>query len=692
MLASALFFSFSPMSAGGFEAEDEEPLITDTIRTPCVRIDKSAINVRMAQLDSQIVRTIQVDNRGSRKSVDYRMSIRFIRSLADAEGMSAQDGAYAGLLNPSETEADTVIRTMQYEHVGYLSFAYGLQDKYRPLSLATRFKADSSGFNATSVDVWFIGDYMSEGVIQVEVRAGGSSIDDAVPLATGALLFSIPEGLENGRMYSIPLARPAAIYPYEDFYVIVTYPSGQTRPQGCARNQDIKSVSGRYLLKSGDQWVDLQKMQDFSNCGWLLNVGEAIDDSTAWLVPIDSAIRTIAADTAQKISLVFRNTPQLRGVCRAEVTLLVRDTCLTQVVIPVTLHLNEAPYFLNAPKKVIIPENTVQTFEIEIFDSDNTSFTLEPVIGAKVASYRLSGRILTLTVAPLKGDAGNYNIKFRVTDTQDGSRDLDIPIYVTVLEQLVEPSGLVLSFMGGSETYTISDLFRYVNEGGLSIIVTVRDEKIIRIERPDLETIVLIPDELGSTYLDFSFMDDEGNVHTFTFPVTVGQCEDPARIIVQKWDNILLVNNAAGFYSNEGYQWYKNKQPIPRATAQYYSAGNKAGDLLDFTAAYYVRLVTITGDTVYSCPQTPVRQSTSTFSVYPNPVSNGDLLTIETGYETGDHAETLVQLYDFNGRIVQTGRFKGAAGTIRIDRLNSGSYMLQVSSSNKTTTTGIIVK
>jgi len=694
LLILALFFLVIPTPISAFTDEDEEEDMDEPIIIPdtCARIDTAAIYVRMNRFDSQPVRSILIDNTLGLQPVDYHATIRFIRTLTGSEGLSALDGAYAGLLDPSTSESDSAIRVLQHEHEGYLSYAYGLQDYLTPLTIAAKFKADTSGFNATSVGTWFIGDYPSEGVLQAEVRAGGTSIDDAVPLATGALLFSIEDGLENGRMYSIPLSRPAAIYPDEEFYIIVTCPAGQTRPQGCVMNQDIRSVPGRYLLKSGDTWVDLQSMQGFSRCGWLMNVGESIQDTTAWLVPYDSISGSIPSDTIAMLNLLFRGTPELKGMRYAEVTVTVDDGCQTQEIIPVTLHVNDAPYFLNPPTKVVIPENSTQIYEIEIYDLENDSFTVEPVIGAKVASYALSGTKLTLTVAPKTGDAGIYTLRLRATDTYGESREMDIFIYVTVLEQLFDPAGFVFSFMGGSETFYISNLFRYVNGSGLAFQASVRDERIVRLERPDAQSIVLTPDELGSTYIDFFFIDDEGNSFTSFIPVTVGQCEDPSSIIVQKWNNILLVNNAAGRYSDEGYQWYRNKIPIPRATGQYYSAGNNAEDMLDFTATYYVRLVTIEGDTIYSCPQQPVLKSSATAKAYPNPVAGGELLNIETGFSSGGSDETLVQIYDFNGRIVQTGQFMGTTGTIRIAQLNSGYYMLQLSCKKESISYGLYVK
>ncbi|MDR2148340.1 MAG: T9SS type A sorting domain-containing protein [Tannerella sp.] len=691
LLIITLLISFFPVGVCGFpEGEDEEPVV---LPDTCAKVDTAAINVLINTIDSRPVRSILIDNSVGKQRVNYQASIRLFRSFSGPEEFSAQNGVYDGLTNPSTSEADSSIRILQHEREGYLSYAYGLEDSSLPLTVATRYKADTSGFNLTSVGTWFIGDYPTEGVIQVEVRAGGTSIDNAVPLATGSLLFTVPDSLENGRMYSIPLSRPAAIYPDEDFYVIVTYPSGQTRPQGCVMNQAIRTVSGRYLLKTGDSiWTDLQSIQGFNHCGWLMNAGESIQDTTSWLVPNDTISGSIPAGRTANFNLLFRVSPQLKGVHHAEVTITVGDSCHTRETIPVTLQINEAPYFLNAPKRVVLPENTKQIFEINIFDIEGNSFVVEPLDGVKVASYSLSGKILTLTIAPRTGEAGIYNLKLKVSDSRNESRELNIPIHVTILEDIYSPAGFVYPFMGESVTYRIPDLFRYVNGTGLSFVATVRDEKIVKLIQTDNQTIQVTPDEPGTTVIDFLFLDDVGNSFTRSIPVTVGQCEDPSRTIVQKWNNVLLVNNAAGNFLDEGYQWYKNKAPIPNATAQYYSAGNNAEDMLDFSAAYYVRLVTAAGDTVFSCPLTPVQKSNVMLKAFPNPVLGGELLNIVTGFTSADGDEVLVQLFDFNGRLVQTGRLNGTEGTIRIARVNSGFYMLHLSCKKESVSYGIYVK
>jgi hypothetical protein len=658
----------------------------------CVSIGDTLISVEIDDANKlPVIHQIFVDNRAGLQTVNYNVSIRFTRSISDWEGISEQENAYGRNDEGSSDINEDSVQTIQYENDALLGYAFGLQDYLAPQTFATKYRANSSGFKIVSVGTWFTGNRLSEGVIQVEVRAGGASIDDAVPLATGALSFSVPENGENGEMYFIPLSRQADIYPDEDFYVIVTYPAGQEKPQGCAMNERVETVPGRYLIKSGEDWLDLQQTGGFSNCAWIMNARGIEDDNIAWLKLRSASSGSILRGRYTYVNIRFEDLPQLRGERRADVAITLNDRCYTSVTIPVTLHVNEAPFFRHAPKSISLPENTTQQYEIELYDNEGDSFNVSPVKGAHIVTYSVSGSKLTLTVTPRAGDFGSYSVRYRITDEHDESRDLEIPIHVTALEQLSGTDGFVYSFMGKSVEYNVNDLFHYVNGDGFSFLASVENEDIIELVRTSDTTIVVTPNELGSTMINFSLRDNYGYEFFRSIPVTVGLCEDPSHIVVQKWNNILLVNNSANSYSPEGYQWYKNKQVIPGATGQYYSAGKKIDDLLDFTASYYVRLVTFSGDTIYTCPQTPVRRNIVAAKSFPNPVYAGETITVETGFAE-EEGDVSVQLVDLSGRIVQTGSFRGTSGTFRVAKTNSGYYQLIIYGKRETKSFGIYIK
>jgi hypothetical protein len=648
----------------------------------CVRVSPDSIYVYMDSYAKRQLPQLTLDNRNGKTRVNYSASISYFRSVVDMDETPKPTAPPA----TAKPEPDTLAITLQYESKSLLGYEYGVVDA-ESQTFATKYTAGVAGFRIYSVGTWFTGAPQSEGVIRVEIRAGGNSIDDAVPLAVGELRFSVKAGEENGKMYAVPVSSQAAVIsPGEDFYVLVTYPSEQSRPQGCAMNPAVRQAAGRYLVKTGKGWQDLQRISGFSRCAWLMSVTGTEHENFAWLEFTSSPSGTLLRGQSVSLRLKTDRAPLLKGRQTAHVHVTVGDSCHTSASIPVTLHLNEAPFFRHAPVAVYIPENEKRDYKIILRDNENDSYQVRQTGGAKVASYKLSDSVLTLTVAPVTGDAGHYNVRLLAVDGHGESRELTVPIHVTVLKQLYGSEGFTYPFMGKSAEYRIRDLFSYKNGDGFLFTASSRDENVLKLEQTDDSTIIATPLYPGSTAIDFRIWDGYGNDFRHSIPVAVGQCEDPSLIVVQKWNRVLLANNSLGKYS--GYQWYKNREEIAGADRQYFDAGEQ----LDFAAYYHVRLVTVSGDTVYSCPITPMFKNADA-KVYPNPVSAGSVLNIETGFpDTGTTEEIRVSLTDALGRTAGTGSFCGATGIFQVPQTGKGFYTVTVSCKNATRTFNIFVK
>ena len=104
-------------------------------------------------------------------------------------------------------------------------------------------------------------------------------------------------------------------------------------------------------------------------------------------------------------------------------------------------------------------------------------------------------------------------------------------------------------------------------------------------------------------------------------------------IVVQKFNNVLLVNNnpeTNGGYSFTDYQWFKNGELV--ATGQYYSAGETSREELDPDAVYSVELKTEEGNILHICDFSVSLQATFSLSVSPNPASAGRVINVITDY------------------------------------------------------------
>ena len=125
---------------------------------------------------------------------------------------------------------------------------------------------------------------------------------------------------------------------------------------------------------------------------------------------------------------------------------------------------------------------------------------------------------------------------------------------------------------------------------------------------------------------------------------------------VTKWNNTFMLNLRK--LAEEGYtvtdcKWYKNSDLIGDGFT--YSAGSQISDKLEADVTYYFQLFTSSHGEVFSTNKIIIdNQNSKKLYVYPNPVPQGNSLTVE-GVESGN----LVEVYNYMGacisRTVATG-------------------------------------
>jgi len=689
----------------------------------------------------------------SETTLKYQSFIEYDRSKRTPPDIPVQQDS----LLMTEAENTPYNNFLQYEDTAYLSSAYGNSD-LSPVTVATWFTANEKGFNLSDVGTWFISENDTSGIVRVEIRAGGNSIDSATVVYQGSAKFENKQGEINGHMYNINLGKEISIYPRENFYVLFTYPAGIARPQGCAVNDSVTAADGRYWAEINNTFVDLQQMEGYRNGAWLMYAAEESANNIGWLSLTGNSSASISAEDSTFIRLELDGTVAGLGSQYADVVIQSNDTLNPEVRVTIELRLNEAPYFMDAPSDISVKENTSSEINILVKDLEGDKFSVAPVMGCKFVqfSYNDSIQNLNLNISPPKGDAGDYIIQFVATDEYGMSRDLkitirvipnqapiftdDTPTEISVEEtkildiqisacdpenedfvisladnedypfvsssfqyptitlhfspqigdagdytlrltiqdvagsesELLIPMHVLIknrppvyigdgrpitfSFMDNMKSFNINDYFMDLDKDSFTFTVSCSNPNIVELATDNQTYFSLRPQTVGNTILTFTLTDARGEQSQYDIEVIVGLCEIPDRIIVQKWNKVLLVNNYLGGYASEGYQWYRNGIPIRNATLQYYSSEDDTGGLLDFTAEYFVRIIRTTGDTIYTCPYTPV-QKANTVKAYPNPVARSGSLHIET--EESDFDSGTVQITDILGNIRKT---------IRIDR------------------------
>ena len=128
--------------------------------------------------------------------------------------------------------------------------------------------------------------------------------------------------------------------------------------------------------------------------------------------------------------------------------------------------------------------------------------------------------------------------------------------------------------------------------------------------------------------------------YTFQFTVNVSSSD-----IHTKFDDIIFVDNSKKNFAT--YQWYKDGVEIPGATKQFYT------DPLGLSGSYSVKIQTVAGETIFSCPKVLTLSKVHKVSAFPNPVKVAHNCTVEVdGYTDQELENARLSLYNAQGILV----------------------------------------
>ncbi len=169
----------------------------------------------------------------------------------------------------------------------------------------------------------------------------------------------------------------------------------------------------------------------------------------------------------------------------------------------------------------------------------------------------------------------------------------------------------------------------------------------------------------------------ESSNYPFQFSVDVS-----AEKLVTKFDDIILFNNFENRFTD--YQWYKNGVEISGATKQFYCDPN------GLNGDYSVRLITTTGDTLYSCVKTLHLRSNNKSIDFPNPVKKNQNFTISlTNWNNNDLKDATISIYNIQGECIYTTNSVFMENLIQLNR--AGIYLIYIDSKNQKVTSKILV-
>ena len=714
--------TFTPVASGEFEdvlilntsfgekrikitgkvAKDESPVLN----VSTVPIEFSFDNLAVTE-----TRNVPFDNIQGLLDLEYKASIKYTRYASEPHIKSAvekenignaisSDSLYVKEVPASMKRSKESIgledfnRTMAYNPDLDISKVAGNSGQDR-FAAATHFTAGPDGFNISHAATVFRAEEISSGIVEVEVRAGGNNITDAATIATGTYEFSNPTQDDwGGKLIIIELDKEALILPNEDFYLIFRYPLLIVGPQLGVVGPTVETVPFRYMFRLNNTWYDAQtKLTDFLTAGFAHIALEREAKDGGWLKILTNEEGIVKVGESSSLDIEASGKYAVQGEQKALLTFTSNDLEKPVISIPVVLNMNQGPQFKNAPAKVTMAEMETRSFVINVEDAESHNITaIEAVEVTDFVTYSIANDILSITLAPQYGDEGTHTVTFRATDEHGMSNDLVLNIEVTKTnrapEYISEIKELAYSMQNEEMEYNINDFFADPDGDDFTFTVSAQDEGILSVYS-SAGTFRIKPETAGITQLLFTLTDVHGAVATHVLTISVEDCIS-ADVIVQKWNSVLLVNNVKGNYLPDGYQWYKNGQPLEGATKQYYAAGGNGSEELDFNALYFVQMTTTSGKIVYSCNFQPERRDIS-LKAYPNPVKSGQSLVLEAKLPDLDTNALDIQIINLSGTVVKKQVSKQVNTTIEMPN-QPGSYLIKVSSGVLSRTFNIIVE
>ncbi|WP_417368168.1 T9SS type A sorting domain-containing protein [Flavobacterium beibuense] len=280
-----------------------------------------------------------------------------------------------------------------------------------------------------------------------------------------------------------------------------------------------------------------------------------------------------------------------------------------------------------------------------------------------------------------------------ITAHQDGN-DNYLPAATVSQVLVIESSDAsIFGMTVGDETYNTppSEIYHLIDCGddSDSVEVTIVTEVGATVN-PGHTFTIQTPQPGIYSYVVTVTSQDGTSVETYT--IVVERRFDFSDIVVQKFDNVLLVNNNSqnnGGYEFTDYEWYKNGVLV--GTGQYFSEGNNQSDTLDPTAEYMVKVTTIDGDVLQTCLGQIQLQHASGARLYPNPVTYGQLVTVEADFPESELENMTIAVYNLNGALITEVQSSSRITQLQLP-LQAATYIVVLKTPNNSKTFKVLVQ
>ena len=514
---------------------------------PVMSVTEDPILVQLNLKTETATRSIAFNNLEGASDLTYEVSIDYGRATSSStEAMAVSSSVVLLQAETSKVRSNSVQTTNAYNRT-LKHTEKTTPDTYvgtggsAPFTLATKYNAGPEGFNVSHVETFFRTETLVQGTINVEIRAGGATLADAVVLTQGNLDFNGTGSDNAGAWHVVTLDQPAGVYPNEDFYVVVTYPLGISLPQGTISGEE--TVAGRYYYFSEGLWYNMQEVSGFETYGWLMFAAEETAGNSSWLSITSGLTGTVSAGGESEVELLIDGARSTPGDQVAKIVIKSNDPSNASVSVPVTLHMNAAPQFSNVPESILLAEKDTLTLELGVTDTEGNDFTVAPAAVYEGVTHSFNGGVLTIVMKPDYGDAGNYSYKFIAKDEYNATREITLITEVLHTNQapdFIGESEMTFRATGTLYEYAIEDFFSDPDGDAFTFTVTSSNTNTVAVFSSQ-DQFLIRPVALDEVTLAFAVTDSHGAVSYDTITVTVD-------VVLGAEEG--FVNNGLGVYPN----------------------------------------------------------------------------------------------------------------------------------------------
>ncbi|WP_416448344.1 MBG domain-containing protein [Leeuwenhoekiella sp. A2] len=185
----------------------------------------------------------------------------------------------------------------------------------------------------------------------------------------------------------------------------------------------------------------------------------------------------------------------------------------------------------------------------------------------------------------------------------------------------------------------------------------------------------------------------QNGVASQSYEITVEKRFNFEDIVIQKFNNVLLVNNnpeTNGGYRFTKYVWYKNGDIVSKN--QYYSAGDDRGDRLNPNDVFKVEMTTEDGEILQTCSTQIQLKESFSMKAYPNPVSVGGNFTLLADLPKDELNTLQITVYNLSGVALQSVQSNLKVTEVQIPDLPAGAYMVIAKTNSREKSFKLIVQ